>query len=203
MGAGLCVFKRPETLASVEHHAEYIIRKGSKDLGSHSVEGSRPGMAVLVHAGLHIIARSGYELLIDEGIAKAKAFAEIIKASSDFELISEPELNILTYRYLPEAAKALLASNDSAQRSATNVILNRITRLIQKTQRALGLSFVSRTQLNPQRYDRDPVVVFRVVLANPLTTMAILQDVLEEQRRIVEDPAVQEEIRSLSSLQGE
>jgi len=202
MGAGLCVFKRPETLASVEHHAEYIIRKGSKDLGSHSVEGSRPGMAVLVHAGLHIIARSGYELLIDEGIAKAKAFAEIIEATSDFELISEPELNILTYRYMPEAAKALLASSDSAQRSAANVVLNRITRLIQKTQRGLGLSFVSRTQLNPQRYDREPVVVFRVVLANPLTTMDILQNILEEQRSIAADQAVQEEIQSLSSLQG-
>lgn len=202
MGAGLCVFKRPETLASVEHHAEYIIRKGSKDLGSHSVEGSRPGMAVLVHAGLHIIARSGYELLIDEGIAKAKAFAEMIKASSDFELITEPELNILTYRYLPEVAKALLMSSDSVQRNEVNVILNRMTRLIQKTQRALGLSFVSRTQLNPQRYDRKPVVVFRVVLANPLTTMAILQSVLEEQRSIAANQSVQEEIRSLSSLQG-
>lgn len=200
MGAGLCVFKRPETLASVEHHAEYIIRKGSKDLGSHSVEGSRPGMAVLVHAGLHIIARSGYELLIDEGIAKAKAFAKIIEASSDFELISAPELNILTYRYLPEEAKACLASSDSAQRSAANVILNRITRYIQKTQRALGLSFVSRTQLNPQRYDREPVVVFRVVLANPLTTMAILQSMLEEQRTIAADTAVQEEIKSLCAL---
>lgn len=198
MGAGLCVFKRPETLASVEHHAEYIIRKGSKDLGSHSVEGSRPGMAVLVHAGLHIIARSGYELLIDEGIAKAKAFAEIIEASSDFELITEPELNILTYRYLPEAAKALLASSDPLQRGAANLVLNRITRLIQKTQRALGLSFVSRTQLNPQRYDREPVVVFRVVLANPLTTIAILRDILEEQRGIAADAAVQAEIQALS-----
>lgn len=202
MGAGLCVFKRPETLASVEHHAEYIIRKGSKDLGSHSVEGSRPGMAVLVHAGLHIIARSGYELLIDEGIAKAKAFAEIIEASSDFELISEPELNILTYRYLPETAKALLDSGNREQRSAVNVTLNRITKLIQKTQRSLGISFVSRTQLNPQRYERDPVVVFRVVLANPLTTLAILREVLEEQRKIAADQAVQEEIQSLSSLRG-
>ncbi len=200
MGAGLCVFKRPETLASVEHHAEYIIRKGSKDLGSHSVEGSRPGMAVLVHAGLHIIARSGYELLIDEGIAKAKAFAEMIKTTNDFELITEPELNILTYRYVPAAARVLLGSDDASTRSATNALLNRITRLIQKTQRSLGLSFVSRTQLTPAQYDREPIVVFRVVLANPLTTLAILQDVLNEQREIAQDKAVQEEIQKFSSI---
>ncbi len=198
MGAGLCVFKKPETLASVEHHAEYIIRKGSKDLGSHSVEGSRPGMAILVHAGLHIIAKGGYELLIDEGIAKAKAFAQMIREADDFELISEPELNILTYRYLPEQAKLGLASADIEVRQQTNKQLNRITKLIQKTQRGRGLSFVSRTQLNPKQYAREPIVVLRVVLANPLTSMEILANVLEEQRAIVAtDPAVQEALTLL------
>jgi len=128
MGAGLCVFRQPETLSAVEHHAEYIIRKGSKDLGSHSVEGSRPGMAVLVHAGLHIIARGGYELLIDQGIAKAKAFADMIRQTEDFELISEPELNILTYRYVPQEARRLLASDDADVRSAANALLNALTR---------------------------------------------------------------------------
>ncbi len=200
MGAGLCVFKKPETLASVEHHAEYIIRKGSKDLGSHSVEGSRPGMAILVHAGLHIIAKSGYELLIDEGIAKAKAFAQVIRESSDFELISEPELNILTYRYLPEQAKSGLASAEKHIREQTNQQLNRITKLIQKSQRGRGLSFVSRTQLNPEQYAREPIVVLRVVLANPLTSIEILANVLEEQRAIVAtEPAVQEAIAQLPS----
>ncbi|MCP5356600.1 MAG: putative pyridoxal-dependent aspartate 1-decarboxylase [Pseudomonadales bacterium] len=198
MGAGICLFKQPETLASVEHHAEYIIRKGSKDLGSHSVEGSRPGMAILVHAGLHIIARNGYELLIDEGIAKARAFADMIRNTPDFELISEPELNILTYRYRPAALQAGLCGDDAALRDHLNEGLNRITRIMQKIQRGRGLSFVSRTRLTPAQYDRTPVVVFRVVLANPLTTLDILRDILEEQREIAKDPTVQEEVTRLS-----
>lgn len=197
MGAGLCVFKKPETLASVRHHAQYIIRKGSKDLGSHSVEGSRPGMAILVHAGLHIIAKRGYELLIDEGIAKAKAFAEMIEAEADFELISAPELNILTYRYVPEQAQTGLTSSAHEVRHATNTRLNRITKMIQKTQRELGISFVSRTQLNPQRYERMPIVVFRVVLANPLTSLEILAKMLIEQREIALQAPVQQEIAKL------
>ncbi|MDP1931372.1 MAG: putative pyridoxal-dependent aspartate 1-decarboxylase [Gammaproteobacteria bacterium] len=200
MGAGICVFKQPETLSSVEHHAEYIIRKGSKDLGSHSVEGSRPGMAVLVHAGLHIIARNGYELLIDQGIGKAKKFAAHIKATSDYELITEPELNILTYRYVPEFARSLLDSNDPVIRSQANTILNGITRNIQKIQRGLGRSFVSRTQLNPVRYARDAIIVFRVVLANPLTTMEILEHILEEQREIASRAPIQKEILKLRAL---
>ncbi len=197
MGAGLCVFRRPETLASVEHHAEYIIRKGSKDLGSHSVEGSRPGMAILVHAGLHIIARSGYELLIDEGIAKAKAFASMIEETPDFELISAPELNILTYRYVPEVAWKGLCSEDAEIRQATNAKINRLTKRIQKAQREHGRSFVSRTQLTPSQHDRAPVVVFRVVLANPLTSLENLREILEEQRDIAQHPDLQQEIAAL------
>jgi len=200
MGAGICVFKNPETLSSVEHHAQYIIRKGSKDLGSHSVEGSRPGMAVLVHAGLHIIARNGYELLIDQGIGKARRFADLIHKAEDFELITEPELNILTYRYTPAFIRPLLLTADEALRSEINAVLNIITRRIQKVQRGLGRSFVSRTQLNPMRYDRSNIIVFRVVLANPLTTMEILETILEEQREIVAMPVLQEHITQLKVL---
>lgn len=200
MGAGICVFKNPETLSSVEHHAQYIIRKGSKDLGSHSVEGSRPGMAVLVHAGLHIIARNGYELLIDQGIGKARRFADLIHKAEDFELITEPELNILTYRYTPAFIRPILLNADEALRSEINAVLNIITRRIQKVQRGLGRSFVSRTQLNPMRYDRSNIIVFRVVLANPLTTMEILETILEEQREIVAMPVVQEHIAQLHEL---
>ncbi len=43
MGAGMVVFKDPTALTAIEHHAAYILRHGSKDLGSHTLEGSRPG----------------------------------------------------------------------------------------------------------------------------------------------------------------
>jgi len=197
MGAGICVFKDPKTLSSVEHHAEYIIRKGSKDLGSHTVEGSRPGMAILVHSGLHIIGRQGYELLIDQGIEKARAFADMIKARPDFELISEPELNILTYRYVPAEIQTALESAPPSLRSEVNDQLNVLTKRMQKIQRGRGRSFVSRTKLNPHKHGRDPVVVFRAVLANPLTTIDILRDILDEQEEISQLPEVQKLLKQV------
>jgi glutamate decarboxylase len=193
MGAGICVFRKPDTLSSVEHHAEYIIRKGSKDLGSHTVEGSRPGMAILVHSGLHIIGRQGYELLIDQGINRAKQFAQMIRSEPDFELISEPELNILTYRYLPSDIRTALQAAPESLRKDVNDQINVLTKRMQKIQRGLGRSFVSRTKLNPHKYGRDAVLVFRAVLANPLTTEQILADMLNEQKEIAQRP----EIRSL------
>ena len=197
MGAGICVFKHPETLSSVEHHAEYIIRKGSKDLGSHTVEGSRPGMAILVHSGLHIIGRQGYELLIDQGIQKARAFADLIKANPDFELISEPELNILTYRYVPADIQRALQDAPASLRSEVNDQLNVLTKRMQKTQRGHGRSFVSRTKLNPAQHGRDPVIVFRAVLANPLTTLDILKDMLAEQQEIAKEPHIAQLLKQI------
>jgi len=197
MGAGLVVFRDPAMVSAIELHAQYIIRKGSKDLGSTTLEGSRPGMAMLIHSGLKIIAREGYEILINEGIEKAHAFAEMIENDGFFELISRPELNILTYRYCPPEAREALEHADARQAEQINACLNRITKFIQKTQRERGKSFVSRTRLEPMRYDRYPCVVFRTVLANPLTTHQILQDILAEQREIAREDAIQPETEAL------
>ena len=184
MGAGMVLFKKPDAMTAIEHHAQYILRKGSKDLGSHTLEGSRSGMAMLVYASMHIISRPGYELLIDQSINKARYFADLIKEQNDFELVSEPELCLLTYRYLPESVKAALLKAGAQQRVELNELLNELTKFIQKKQRETGKSFVSRTRLNPEAWSHQPIIVFRVVLANPLTGNEILTSVLEEQREV-------------------
>lgn len=181
MGAGMVLFRDPKRLSSIEHHAEYIIRKGSKDLGSHTLEGSRPGMALLVHAGFNIIGKKGYELLIDQGIDKANYFADLIEQHPDFELVVKPELNILGYRYVPARLQQTLKNARRDQQQFINGQLDQVTRLMQKAQRAAGNSFVSRTRVDSMAYDGEIITVFRVVLANPLTTHEVLSAMLEEQ----------------------
>ncbi len=201
MGAGMVLFKDPHALNSIEHHANYILRHGSKDLGSHTLEGSRPGKALLVHAGLSIIGRKGYELLIDLGIEKANQFAELIKQHPDFELISAPELNILTYRYCPQWLEDQLLRLDKETLLKVNQQLDQIVQLVQKVQREVGKTFVSRTRLRCARYGRDQITVFRSVLANPLTTEDILKSVLAEQCAIVEqEPEVQQYLKTIREL---
>lgn len=187
MGAGLVIFKNPASVAAIEHHAEYILRKGSKDLGSHTLEGSRPGMAMLVYASLHIISRQGYEMLIDQSIAKARYFADIIDQHDDFELVTEPELCLLTYRYVPKQVQALLATANRDMQQQVNGLLDKLTKFIQKRQRENGKSFVSRTRIEVDKYGGDKTLVFRVVLANPLTTETILQDILAEQALLAQE----------------
>ncbi|CAM2833548.1 putative pyridoxal-dependent aspartate 1-decarboxylase [Vibrio mytili] len=200
MGAGMVLFKDPDAMKSVEHHAQYILRKGSKDLGSHTLEGSRSGMAMLVYAAMHIISRPGYELLIDQSIAKARYFADLIKQQDDFELVSEPELCLLTYRYLPPRIHEALEKAEGKQQEQLNELLNELTQFIQKRQRETGKSFVSRTRLNPSQWQRMNTIVFRVVLANPLTTTEILNAVLDEQREIAQQaPILTSKIQDLAA----
>ena len=44
-------------------------------------------------------------------------------------------------------------------------------------------------RLTPTQYDNQPTVVFRVVLANPLTSGVILKEILAEQKELAKtDP---------------
>ncbi|MBY6064838.1 putative pyridoxal-dependent aspartate 1-decarboxylase [Pseudidiomarina sediminum] len=205
MGAGMVLFKEPSMVRGIEHHAEYIIRHGSKDLGAHTMEGSRPGMAMLVYSAMHVMGRRGYELLINKSIEKAKLFADMIRAHEDFEVVTEPQLCLLTYRYIPAPVKQALQQATPEQVKRLTPHLNALTRFIQKRQRETGQSFVSRTKLTPAHYHREPSVVFRVVLANPLTTAEMLADVLAEQRAIADQAmslrgALHTEMRELGLL---
>ncbi len=202
MGTGLVVFRDPHTPNAIEHHAQYIIRKGSRDLGSKTLEGSRPGMAMLIHSGLKILGRTGYEILIDMGIEKARQFADLIRGDDEFELITEPELNILTYRYAPKRYRQFLAQLDDVRLQKANDLFSRLTKSIQKTQRNRGKAFVSRTRLNPSIYRYQDCIVFRVVLANPLTTSAILQEVLDEQKAIAGEPLLERNRNDLDAFFG-
>ncbi|MBE0599145.1 MAG: putative pyridoxal-dependent aspartate 1-decarboxylase [Desulfuromonadales bacterium] len=199
MGAGMVVFKDPTALSAIEHHAAYILRHGSKDLGSHTLEGSRPGKAMLVHAGLSIIGRKGYELLIDLGIERARTFAAMVRQHPDFELTSEPELNILTYRYCPREVQWRLAGASAEEAASINTLLDQVNQLLQKYQREAGQTFVSRTRLRVASH-REEITVLRAVLANPLTTDEILVAVLAEQCAIVQQPEISTLLRQLEAL---
>ncbi|MGS2719190.1 pyridoxal-dependent aspartate 1-decarboxylase PanP [Paraglaciecola aestuariivivens] len=176
MGAGMVLFKNPNDSNAVRHHAQYILRAGSKDLGATTLEGSRNGMAMMVYASLHIFGRKGYQLLIDQSIAKAKRFAAMIEAHPDFELVTTPTLSLLTYRVCPHALQ-----QQSSKLLQANELLDRLTVEVQKNQREAGRSFVSRTRLTTHAYPKQAITVFRVVLANPLTTEADLTNILNEQ----------------------
>jgi glutamate decarboxylase len=193
VGAGMALFKNPHDANAVRHHAQYILREGSKDLGATTLEGSRNGMALTVYSSLHILGRNGYQLLIDKAISLAQTFARMINKHSHFELITEPVLSILTYRLRPAHLSAL-GEAPASQLQTINDELDKLTVSIQKQQREAGKSFVSRTRIEVPQYHGASITVFRVVLANPLTTEKDLVNILNEQVAFAESHAIWQQL---------
>ncbi len=102
--------------------------------------------------------------------------AKLIQERPDFELLMQPDSNVVLYRYRP--ADGPLGGLTAGQLDA----LNRLNEQVHKAQRQAGRTYVSRTTLFNSRHGRgEPVVALRAVVANPLTTDADLAAVLQEQ----------------------
>ncbi len=182
MSCGMIYFKNPNIMDSVAYYAAYINRYGSVDLGIRSLVGSRAAISLVLGSALKIMGSGGYALLIDHGIEIARVFAEEIQKRPFFELTTAPELNILTYRIFPEHMRKEWETADSQQRKEITEKLNQINITVQRLQREAGKSFVSRTTL--RRKGCEDMVVLRSVIMNPMTTMDILREILDEQEEI-------------------
>ncbi|MBF0376667.1 MAG: aminotransferase class V-fold PLP-dependent enzyme [Desulfamplus sp.] len=185
MTCGMVFFRDPLAMNHIAYHSNYVNRQGSVDLGIKTLEGSREANSLILDSSLKIMGTRGYALMIDHGIETAKQFADEIKRRELFELITEPELNILTYRMVPKEIKKHLKTADPAQIKILNQQLDNINIAIQRKQREAGKSFVSRTRMT-YRPSSDEVVVLRSVIMNPMTNITILNEVLDEQERLLQ-----------------
>ncbi|MBU1168041.1 MAG: putative pyridoxal-dependent aspartate 1-decarboxylase [Proteobacteria bacterium] len=190
MSCGMIYFRNPRSLDAISYHANYVNRKGSVDLGIKTLAGSREANSLILDSALKIMGTRGYGMLIEHGIELAYNFSEEIKTRENFQLITEPELNILTYRLCPKNLRDEFETAGSERIIAINDELNELNRTLQQVQREAGNSFVSRTVLEQENifpgFPPGKIVVLRCVLMNPLTTIDVLKDILDEQEELFE-----------------
>ena len=187
MSAGMVYFKDPGALDRIVYHAGYVNRKGSVDLGIKTLEGSREASSLILDSALKIMGSRGYALMIEHGIETARLFAQKIKARKRFQLVTEPVLNILTYRAVPHALRQPMETATSlTRRQSIDVCLDKINTDLQRIQRETGKSFVSRTCLRIRPDDPHTAVVLRSVIMNPYTDGRILDQILDEQEAILD-----------------
>ncbi len=184
MTCGMAYFKDPTRMDAVRYHSNYVIRPGSADLGIKSLAGSREAVSLVLDSALKIMGARGYALLIDHGIETAREFADEIRKRNLFQLVTPPELNILTYRICSEPIAEKLKTAAPDKKHNANELLNDINITVQRLQREAGNSFVSRTTLTRGRRCGENIVVLRAVTMNPMTTIEILRQILDEQERI-------------------
>jgi len=187
MSSGMVYFRDPKALDQIVYHAKYVNRKGSVDLGIKTLEGSREANSLILDSALKIMGSRGYALMIEHGIETAQHFAKIIEQRPLFQLITKPQLNILTYRFVPEKINNQLKATDKILRQSLDAQLDKINKQIQRIQREDGKSFVSRTRLKACLNEDHDVVVLRTVIMNPMTNIKILKEILDEQEAIARD----------------
>ena len=89
------------------------------------------------------------------------------------------------------AVQKKLEYSSNEKQIKINEVLDRVNLRIQKQQRAAGKTFVSRTRFSQPKYGGEPVSVFRVVMANPMTTMDTIRSILDEQVELACDDRIQ------------
>ncbi|HEY9649117.1 MAG TPA: aminotransferase class V-fold PLP-dependent enzyme, partial [Coleofasciculaceae cyanobacterium] len=185
MGIGMLLLRNPHLAKEIEKSAPYTVRQDSIDLGKRSLEGSRPGTAIFLHSALNTIGQKGYEFLIDEGIRKAHYMANLIRVLPEFELLIEPEINIVLYRYIPEYLREKAVSRQLSE--SDNELINQFNKHLQEAQHQAGRTFVSRTTIEHSSYkSKTSFIALRAVIANPLTTESDINAVLNDQKKIAE-----------------
>ena len=183
LGIGMLFLRNPTMARAIEKSASYTMRKGSFDLGKCALEGSRSAMALFLQAGLNLLGLRGYEFLIDEGIRKTRYMATRISTMPEFELLATPDINLLIYRYIPEPWREYSVKNQLTETDQQHI--SEFNKILQKKQRQLGLTFVSRTAQKISCLGKKiPIVALRAVIANPLTTEADIDAVLHDQIQI-------------------
>lgn len=190
MAHGAVVFKNPHSLDLIRHTANYIIRKGSVDIGQTTLEGSRRFNSLKFWFSMKMLGTRGYNILLKKSIRMTNVMAEMVDNHPDFQRTSTPEICILTYRFIPKSWRERL--KEAVDEGRTELVremnekLNTVNVELQKRQRECGVSFVSRTTLESTGYDQE-IVVFRAVLINLLTKSEFLAEILEEQKGIGEE----------------
>jgi len=186
MAQSVVLFKDRASLDHLKHHANYIIRSCSGDLGQTSLEGSRRFDALKLWLNFKLLGVSGYEALLMQCASLSQSMQELIHNDEDFELITRSATFILTYRYIPYRMKremaGLLRDGRLEEAAALNQFLNALNIALQDTQKESGTSFVSRTVLESTAYPGETTVL-RIVLTNVNTTGAHLKEILAEQRQ--------------------
>ncbi len=158
--------------------------KGSKDLGSHTLEGSRSGMAMLVYLPCISSAALAARAAIVQSINKARYFADLIKEQSDFEL-NCPARAVPTDVSLPSwISKSRLVK--MALSNVLNWILTQWTHEIYSRRNSVKpVNLLSPELANPG-LGASTDYCFPRCIGEPFLNYWILTSVLEEQREIAE-----------------
>jgi putative pyridoxal-dependent aspartate 1-decarboxylase len=199
VGVSAVLFRDPKSARVIEKQSRYMLQEGSGDLGRRSLEGSRSGASLYLHAGLQLIGAEGYAFLMEANLENARNMADLIAARPEFELLVAPETNILLFRGLPARLRHPRGQRFSVE---ANAAINIFNEQLQKRQSEAGRTFVSRTTIEvPACAPGVPMVALRAVISHPLLEESHMRIVLDDLVSIMAELESQQQDRTGPSIE--
>ena len=161
--------KNEDSFKAIQQDAPYLYKdKLAKeenwyDASLRNLECTKNGMSFKIYACLKILGEEFYDDYITKVYDQARIFAEMIKQTSDFELVAEPESNILCFRYI----KSDLSVDE----------INKLQKQILEQILASGEFYFCQTV-------HKGAVCLRCTIMNPLTNESHFQKLLDKIRDV-------------------
>jgi glutamate/tyrosine decarboxylase-like PLP-dependent enzyme len=154
--AGATLVREPGHLAEAfRRPAPYLVHDpdspvlGPVLFNERGPELSRGFKALKVWVGLKHHGRKGYAAAVEHDVALARFLADLVRERSDFELLAEPVLSIVGFRYRPEGRGLAEPELDRLNRQIVNRLVGR------------GAYFLAPTILKGRTALRVAIVNFR------------------------------------------
>jgi L-2,4-diaminobutyrate decarboxylase len=151
----------------ISYHADYLNSREQEEEGipnmvKKSIQTTRRFDALKLWMTLRTMGRRRLGSYIDEIIALAQQTAVLLRRDPDFELLHQPEISALVFRYAPPGARVELTEGQ----------LSDLNLAIRKAMFNEGKALVAGTRVNQEVY-------LKFTLLNPLTTITDIQDIIK------------------------
>lgn len=151
----------------ISYHADYLNSREQEEEGipnmvKKSLQTTRRFDALKLWMTLRTLGRRRLGSYIDEILALAQQTAALLRRDPDFELLHQPEISALVFRYAPPDSRTELTEEQ----------LSDLNLAIRKAMFHEGKALVASTRVNQQVY-------LKFTLLNPLTTITHIQDIIK------------------------
>lgn len=149
----------------IEHHSDYLNPEtddicGIPNLVTKSLQTTRRFDALKLFVSLRTLGRKAFAEMIDVTIDLARETSRLIAADPDLELVNQPQINAVVFRYCPT-------------QTASPELTNQINEGIRASLLKSGEAILARTRCNGFSY-------LKFTLLNPRTTLGDVETILKE-----------------------
>lgn len=163
--------RRKRELDVVTHHAEYLNplsakQEGTPNLVNKSLQTTRRFDALKLWLTLRIVGRDQLGQMFDQVCELARASYTLLKLDPEMDVLHEPEISCLVFRYCP------LVTDRRLMNQLNGPFLDELNSHIRKAIFRSGEAVIAGTQVNGRRY-------LKFTLLNPQASLSNIESVID------------------------